>query len=859
MESRGASASPPQEVPFLIGLFLVTAATLALEVLVTRLLSVLTWYSLAFLVIGMGMFGLTAGAVRVYLDAERYRPERLGASLARASVAFAGAIPVMYILLLVVPLRMAPEWTTVALFLLFAAIIALPFVAAGMVVAGAVTKAPFPTGKVYAVDLAGAAIGAPLVPELLERVDCGTAILLMGCLAAAGGWSFARSVEDRGGERRALAVGGVLLVVCLFNAGNLHGLVPLWAKGQPEDRSQIEFEAWNSHSRVQVSPVKIGPATLWGGGSRCRVPQIKQRLIMIDADAATPLYQPEHGLEDLRFLDCDVTNIAHHLRSGGPMAIIGVGGSRDIQAALLFEHAPVVGIELNRRLLEILKGPMGQPTGVPSHPDVRLVHDEARSYLTRSQQSFRIIQASLIDTWAATGAGAHALGENGLYTREAWMTFLDRLEPGGVLTMSRWSSGETIRMVALGVDVLLSRGVTEPRSHFALVQSGKVTTLVLGRDPLTEEDGKTLQRVAEERGFRILLSPTMPRGKSKLEAVLDAKTHEELDAATLFEDVDYRPTTDDKPFFFNVVRLSAFANITAASQGSTIEGNRLATMTLVLSLFASVALALAAIVGPLVNRAKPTGRTTSTLYAGLCYFGLIGIGFMFCEVALLQRLSLVLGHPSYSLIVVLASLVAAAGLGSLLSDKLPLDRAPYCYLYPALLAGLLLVTAFVLPALSPTVLPASTPMRILFSVAFTATLGLALGLAFPAGMRLWKAGHEDEGPWLWGVNGVGGVVASSAAVMIALSVGLRFLFIASALCYLLLLPAVAMLRRAARSLNRSHVEPLEVACRCGAARRDVLRRDAPYLSGAADVAVEPLGDSGAGARLDRDDGARPGA
>jgi hypothetical protein len=793
-----APAQGPEQAPFLAGLFLVTAATLALEVLITRLLSVITWYSLAFLVLAMGMFGLTAGAVRVYLAADRYRPERLGRELSRAALAFSGAIPAMYLLLLVVPLRITPVWTTVALFVAFSAIIALPFVAAGMVVAAAVTRSPFPTGRVYAVDLAGAAVGAPLVPELLERTDGGTAILLMGCVAAAGAWSFARSGRDGAGERRALVVGGVLLGVCLLNAGSLHGLVPLWAKGKAEDRSQIEYEAWNSHSRVQVSPAKVMTASLWGPGAKCRVPLIKQRLIMIDADAATPLYLPEHGLEDLRFLDCDVTNVAHHLRPGGAMAIIGVGGSRDIQAALLAEHSPVVGIELNRRLLEILKGPMGKPTGVPDNPSVRLVHDEARSYLSRTHQNFRVIQASLIDTWASTGAGAHALGENGLYTREAWATFLGRLEPGGVLTMSRWSSSETIRLVALAVDALLTRGARRPRDHIALVQAGPVTTLVLGRDPLTEEDGRKLAQVSEERGFRVLVSPALPPSNSKLDAVIDAPSREALEQLSLFPEVDFRPPTDDRPFFFNVVRLSAFAKPLPEGLGGTIEGNRLATLTLVLSLFASVVLALVAVVAPLVNRASPRGRTGASLYAGLAYFGLIGVGFMLCEVALLQRLSLVLGHPSYSLIVVLASLVAAAGLGSWLSDLLPLDRAPYCYVYPLVLALLLAGTARVLPALAPLVQPASTPVRIAFATAFTATLGLAMGVAFPAGMRLWRGAHEDEGPWMWGINGVGGVVASSAAVMLALSYGLSWLFVIAGCCYALLLPAVLVLRRAAR-------------------------------------------------------------
>ena len=797
MDDPRASSSVEAR-PFLLGLFLVTSASMAAEVLVTRLLSVVTWYSLAFLVLAMGMFGLTVGAVRVYLRPEEYEPGRLASSLSRDALAFAVALPVSYLLLLLIPLRVEPVWTTPLLFVVFAAAVALPFVPAGQVVAAAVTKAPFPTGRVYAVDLAGAALGAPLVPELLERTNLGTALLLMAALAAAGALAFARSGEDTAGERRGLW-GAVALIVLagLNNQAGHRGLVTLWAKGKAEDRSQVEVETWNSHSRVQVSKVGRGAASLWGAGSKCRIPQVRQRIILIDADAATPLYQPENGLEDLAFLDCDVTNVVHQIRPGGAMAIIGVGGSRDLQAALRHGHDPVVGIELNRRLLEVLKGPLGQPTGVPGHPAVRLVHDEARSYLSRTEQRFRVIQASLIDTWAATGAGAHALGENGLYTVEAWRTFLGRLEDDGVVTMSRWASGETVRLVAVAMQALMEQGAARPREHMALVQGGPVTTLLVGKRPLSEDDGRRLKETAEARGFRVIFGPGTTLGPDKMNEVLEATTIAALNRVTLHPDLDYRPSTDDRPFFFNVVRLRAFARVINPQAGGTIDGNRMATTTLVLSLLSSLLLAVGAIALPLWRKAKPAGRVGPALGAGLVYFAMIGVGFMLCEVGLLQRLSLVLGHPTYSLIVVLASLVAAAGAGSLLSDRLPLHTSPGCYLLPAALVAALLGVGWGLPALAPSVQILPLRTRILFAVAFTAGLGLLLGMAFPTGIRLVRATSEEETPWLWGINGVGGVIASSAAVMIALEFGLRTLFVVSACCYAALLPAVFVLRREA--------------------------------------------------------------
>ena len=184
-----------------------------------------------------------------------------------------------------------------------------------------------------------------------------------------------------------------------------------------------------------------------------------------------------------------------------------------------------------------------------------------------------------------------------------------------------------------------------------------------------------------------------------------------------------------------------------------------------------------------------------TLSAGLIYFALIGVGFMLTEIALLQRLSLVLGHPSYSLLVVLSSLVGAMGIGSFLSDRLPLDRKPWCYVFPVVLALLIAVVALGWSRVAPGISRAATPSRIGFAVGLCGGLGVALGCAFPAGMRLVRRSHDTETPWLWGINGVGSVLASSLAILIALGFGLTNLMLVSAFLYLGLVPAAAVLVR----------------------------------------------------------------
>jgi len=782
----------------------VTSVGLALEVLDTRLLSVLTWYSLAFFVIAMGLFGLTAGAVHVYLRPEEFTPPELPRRLARAARALALAIPVSFVLLLILPIRAEPVATTLVLFVVFSAVLALPFYPAGIVIAAALTRAPFPIGRVYAVDLLGAALGAPLVPLLLRFLGGGSAILSLSVVAALSSVLFARSGGDRSSARRGGVLAAALLVLSTGNALSQRGLVPLWVKGLPELHDQIELDLWNSHSRVTVSKPGVLPAAFWGHGARCPTPALLQRVLVIDGHAMTPLYLAP--VSELGFLSCDVTNVAHFIRPYGPAAIIGVGGSRDIQAALLAGHVPVIGIEFNDRLLDVLRGPLGAPTGIAAHPDVRLVHDEARSFLTRHRFKYQLIQASLIDTWAATGAGAHALGENGLYTRQAFRLFLERLEPGGVLSVSRWSTVETPRLAALAVGALLDFGVSDPRAHVAVMSAGPVTTLIVSRDPLTPSDQTKLEEVARDKGFQVIALPNRPSTAERLARMLEAKNNAALDSVALLDLLDFRPPTDDRPFFFNVIRLRALASELPAVTAGTIEGNLLATRTLGLAFLSSLLLVVVGVALPLARRARPRGRSRASLWAALVYFAAIGIGFMFVEIAILQRLSLLLGQPTYSLIVVLASLVGSAGLGSLLSDRLPLSSKPWCYLFPILIALALLLAAFSWPALAGRIAPAPTQTRIVFAAALSAGLGVLLGLAFPAGMRICRESHAEETPWFWGMNGMGSVLASSAAIMIALEFGLTALLVTAAACYLVLVPAIAIMRGGERKSEELNVQ-----------------------------------------------------
>src|SRR3954470_3460719 len=189
----------------------------------------------------------------------------------------------------------------------------------------------------------------------------------------------------------------------------------------------------------------------------------------MDGGAGTAVYQFSGDLEQLSFLRYDITNLAYAIPSLGTGAVIGVGGGRDVLSARLFGLSEIVGVEINPIFIDLLTRRFTDYTAIARQPGITFAVDEARSWFARTGRSFDIIQMSLIDTWAATGAGAFSLSENGLYTLEGWRSFMHALSPNGLFTVSRWydpnNENETGRMISLAAATLLDDGAANPRDH----------------------------------------------------------------------------------------------------------------------------------------------------------------------------------------------------------------------------------------------------------------------------------------------------------------------------------------------------------------------------------------------------------
>lgn len=794
------------------GLFLVTMALLMHEILLTRVFSVTMYYHFAFVAVSLAMFGLTAGAIIVHTHPEYFTTARAKYHLTTTTLLLALSIPLAFLIHLSLPFVL--NFSPVGMFAIAFnyCVISVPYVCGGICVCLALTKFPRQVGKLYAADLAGAACGCLLLILLLAITDGPTAIILVAATASLGAYLFALDGNLPKRRRQALQLLTLLLTIAATNSiwisqNGISFLRPIWVKGAVEEPPL--YEKWNSFSRIIVfgDPDELVAPAGWNISETYQSPaRIRQLRINIDANAGTMLTAFSGDPGELDFLKYDLTNLAHYLRQNADVCIIGVGGGRDILSALAFRQKSVVGIEINPDICRTVNQRYGDFTGhLDRHPAVTFVNDEARSYLTRQDRKFDIIESSFIDSWAATAAGAFVLTENSLYTVEAWKIFLDKLNADGILTFTRWydetAPYEIYRLTSLARAALLESGVRDPRGHMLIVRKETGATMLVGKAPFTDRDLVVLEQVCQRMNFQIILSPR-EAGDVVLATIASGQ-----DLTRFYEEfpANLTPPRDDSPFFFNMARfrdiLKPFGNDEVMHN---LHGVTYALLGFLLVIVTS--LSLFCIVIPSMTKSAPSlSRNTWPL---LLFFSAIGLGFMFIEISLMQRLIVFLGHPTYALSVVLFSLLLSSGLGSILAPRTTMNPARRLDLIClTALCLTLAVFGLTMTSIIHSFQAAPNLVRILVSLVIIFPMGVFMGMAFPLGMQKISPTTVALAPWLWGVNGAMSICASVVAVIISIAVGISATFWTGCICYAAALVGYFWVDRNSRAMAKPESAP----------------------------------------------------
>jgi hypothetical protein len=755
------------------------------ELALTRIFSVTMYYHFAFLAISIALFGLGASGVYVYLARRPFGRREPAGLLAWHALAY--ALVTTLSLAVLVRLRVGLNYSLENLLLMLAiyALAAMPFFAGGAVVSLAVSRLAGRINLVYAADLLGASGGCLLLLPLLDRVGAPGVVASTAALGAVAACAFAPPAS-----RARLFPLAALLVVGPW-AAHAAGVVSFDVKdtkGHAGDT--VLFSKWNSFSRVAVYDRRHGD---WSLSATYAGPMPDSRFMDIDSAASTPIIHFRGDLPSVAYLRSELTALGYHLSEPGFTAlVIGPGGGRDLLSALVFGARRVDGVEINPIIAnEVMRGRFLDYSGrLYTRPDVRIFVEDGRSFVRRSPERYDVIQASLVDTWAATAAGAYTLTENSLYTVEAFDDYLDHLSDHGFLTITRWAL-DGVRLVSVAQEACARRG-SGVADRVAVVQHEKVATFILKKSPFTSAEIQHLQQVCDDLRFTILYAPGVtppdrlaPTGSGHWEAAADAPNdYARLVLATNRQafyagyPLDITPTTDDRPFFFHTTKVKDQLGV--AFGRTMLFGNGLSALMTLMGI--SAALVLLFILGPMAVGGRSLLETGWPWW--LAYFGMLGAGFMLVEVALLQRFVLLLGHPVYSLAVTLFSLLLGTGAGSFLSRRIA-DAHVRSRLVAALFGVTLLslVAIVALPSIIRATIGATLAARIALAVALLFPAGLLMGLPLPAGVRLLARRQTELLPWAWAMNGALSVLGATLAVFIAMNWGFSMTLLTGGLVY----------------------------------------------------------------------------
>ncbi|HEX2679397.1 MAG TPA: hypothetical protein VHM19_22255, partial [Polyangiales bacterium] len=466
--------------------------------------------------------------------------------------------------------------------------------------------------------------------------------------------------------------------------------------------------------------------------------------------------------------------------------IIGSGGGRDVLTALAAGARQVEAVELNPYTVDAVSRVFASYSGDPYHaPGVHAFAEEGRSHFRRSKVVCDVLQISQIDTFAASAAGAYALAENSLYTVEAIQEFWSKLSDDGVLSITRWVAGparfESMRLVLLELEALMRQGIADPRNYLVVTQGRSSASIMLFKRP---PDAARLAQIAaaeQRRGF-LRLWPIGPN-----DPIVNGVTYTLLHGPAELEKLglDMSPSTDDRPFFFQTLSLSA--SLLPERDGRTSQRQESVAL-LPRLLLIMIAVTFGLLILPFLLRGRlPHGPQVRR---GSVFFVAIGLGFMFVEIPLIQRLALYLGHPSYATTVALGSLLLGAGLGSMLSARVPEARRR-----TVVLATALSIAVVIIPLTGP--LSAATLhwelwARVVVTAVCVSFVGLFLGMPFALGLSCFD-GRERS--WFWAINAAAGVLASVLALVLSIALGFQIVTLAALLCYFV--AALALPARAA--------------------------------------------------------------
>jgi MFS family permease len=782
-------------------ILLISLAALLLEISYTRIISFKLFYYYTYLVIGLALLGIGTGGVLVAVS-DRLRRASTDAILMWGLLSGAVSVGAGYVVVALIATDTLAIWdygtwdsitSLVGLLVICLAMFA-SFVTAGLMIATLFGRRSEQIGRLYFADLLGAGLACAVVVSLIGWIGPPATIFLAGLILALAGLRIAWRVRSR---IVPIAVGLAVLFAIVVAASGLLPEVRTEASKAHPDESNTLFSSWSPIFRVDVVEVPDG------------------RLLFHDGLVGSGIHPWDGDVSTLGRFDADPRALPFVARGTPPedVMIIGAAGGNEILASLYFEARHIDAIELNPVTHDLVTDRFADYSGrLAEHPRVNYVRGDGRSYLARSDDEYDLIWYPAPDSYAASNAataGAFVLSESYLYTSDAIEESFDHLAPDGILAVQygefnyNAKPNRTTRYVATARHALEERGIDDPSGRILVTTTStgvhSLSTILVKETPFTPaEVERALGQIDAIPDSQLRYAPGH---EVDGESVSELATIPRSDLDGFYDAYPYEvgPITDDGPFFWHFTSfrdvLADFADPIDPGDPEDSVGERVLILLLgVAALFAAVFLLLPFFAIRGVWRALPRKRLSAV------YFGSLGLGFLFFEITLIQRLVLFLGYPTYSLTVTLASILIFTGVGALLSGRWRERPGRVLPILLVAITALALFYAFGLQPLTDGLLSWPLAGRVLVAFVVLAPLGVCLGMFMPLGLGA-VAGltsySREYVAWGWAVNGFASVIGAVLTTILAMAFGFQVVLFLALGVYLVALLALRGLLRAA--------------------------------------------------------------
>jgi len=242
-----------------------------------------------------------------------------------------------------------------------------------------------------------------------------------------------------------------------------------------------------------------------------------------------------------------------------------------------------------------------------------------------------------------------------------------------------------------------------------------------------------------------------------------------------------RPSTFDRPAFFATLPISQLATLLAHIE--RIPREELPFLINLVVLAQAIVIAAVVLLLPLLRR-RETRLPLRKIGSAVLYFSGLGLGFLWLEIYLIERVAYFTHDRTAAFAIVLATMLIGSGAGSLASGATTaqpphsLTLAVGGTMLWCLLAWFGLEPLFQLAAGWP------LPLQSLLVVLLIAPLAFCLGFPMAIGLAQFAPANLAFLPWAWSVNGAWSIIATPLANLVALTIGLKPLVAGAAFAYL---------------------------------------------------------------------------